>query len=860
MQPLQQALGGLARINQFFVWRLEWNATDGKYDKRPYDPKTGAPMERGKAQDNPAQWMSYDAAVATVQGLNGWGMGTYALGFWLTADTGYWFLDLDKHVETDGTVSTLANEMLARFPGACGEYSSSASPPQGVPRPRAGLHLFGRGQAPQHTTKNGRLGLEFYTDSRGVAFGLTGQAWGNADTVAPADALAAMCDVYFRISTQSGEACMSGPRADWRGPEDDQQLLALAFSRKSAAAAFGSKASLEQLMRGNRAELYEFFNDGSAMLESEADMALCAHLAYWTGCDVRRMERICRMSGLYRAKWDEQRPLADGTYVSWIAYTAYQAAQTTERVLQVQERAERTAAAVGLTVAAESVSVNSDWVQRVQRCTEEELRNTVVPAIAADASIGELDRDRLASLVKERFKLFGFPMTIAKARALLAPPRTERNVPGAPEWAHSHVYVLGLDKFYDMKTGALLSRTAFGAQYDRLMPVRDNGKREDAAQWCLEHWGTSTVHALIYWPGKPALFEHDGQQYANMFSEEWQTPCAPGYTEQGVAGIQTFTKHLWNLCSERQEVYNGLLTWLAHNVQHPGRKIRFAPLVKGIQGDGKSMLGDILAAAIGRRHVKVIGSDAFTDRFTDWGHGGAVGVIEEIMMTGRERYFVANKVRPFITNDTVAIRPLGSAVFNAPNTMNYIALTNHSDAVPLEEHDRRWWIIFSPFTNAAQLDKAYGGDAAGVFATIFDSLRDCPGEWRRWLLEYPIPDNFNPNGRAPDTEEKHSMRASGTDESDTLAASIIEDGAFGVTSTLLSSNELTKAMNSRALTDGYEVPKSTAVNHMLARMGWSQHPKLVKWGGRPHRVWTKGATYSTPEQIRAQLDATKGAR
>lgn len=45
---------------------------------------------------------------------------------------------------------------------------------------------------------------------------------------------------------------------------------------------------------------------------SEADLAICAYLAFWAGGDVQRVDRLFRASALYRAKWDEQR--SDSTY------------------------------------------------------------------------------------------------------------------------------------------------------------------------------------------------------------------------------------------------------------------------------------------------------------------------------------------------------------------------------------------------------------------------------------------------------------------------------------------------------------------------------------------------------------------
>ncbi len=45
--------------------------------------------------------------------------------------------------------------------------------------------------------------------------------------------------------------------------------------------------------------------------QSEADLALCALLAFWTGRDAQQIDRLFRASGLYRPKWDAKH-FADG--------------------------------------------------------------------------------------------------------------------------------------------------------------------------------------------------------------------------------------------------------------------------------------------------------------------------------------------------------------------------------------------------------------------------------------------------------------------------------------------------------------------------------------------------------------------
>ncbi len=47
---------------------------------------------------------------------------------------------------------------------------------------------------------------------------------------------------------------------------------------------------------------------------SEADMALCCLLAFWTGGNHPQMDRLFRDSGLYREKWDEVHYADGSTY------------------------------------------------------------------------------------------------------------------------------------------------------------------------------------------------------------------------------------------------------------------------------------------------------------------------------------------------------------------------------------------------------------------------------------------------------------------------------------------------------------------------------------------------------------------
>jgi putative DNA primase/helicase len=88
----------------------------------------------------------------------------------------------------------------------------------------------------------------------------------------------------------------TAPRQRRPIPIDDGDLL-----RRAATARNGTKFSA--LMNG----------DTSAYKSaSEADLALCGLLAFWTDGNTERIDRIFRTSGLMRTKWDERR--GDRTY------------------------------------------------------------------------------------------------------------------------------------------------------------------------------------------------------------------------------------------------------------------------------------------------------------------------------------------------------------------------------------------------------------------------------------------------------------------------------------------------------------------------------------------------------------------
>lgn len=274
--------------DQFLNWKLgsRKNHDTGQWveTKLPCD----AHGEVVDAHD-PSQWMTHSQAAASGLGV----------AFVLTEDDPWFFLDMDKCYDVIGQKwSAEASAIFQSFSGAWGEVSQSG----------AGLHVMG-------TCDNAALAdrkrkwdgwLEFYTEGRFIAFGASG--WSRIGGVAIDR------DWTDHLRNVVPERAFLGPLPEgvdpaYTGPEDDNELLNIMLGSKSAANAFGEGVSMKQLWEADHAALtaqWPDYHGADTFDPSAADMALMSHLAFWTGKDMPRMDRLFRMSALMRDKYERR--------------------------------------------------------------------------------------------------------------------------------------------------------------------------------------------------------------------------------------------------------------------------------------------------------------------------------------------------------------------------------------------------------------------------------------------------------------------------------------------------------------------------------------------------------------------------
>lgn len=271
----------LSTRDQWVVW--DWtlrknNDGEWKWTKPPLKVDG-----TGNARSNDAEgWGSYHAALTAMKARR-----LAGVGFALSPDDPFTFGDIDDCRDPKtGEIAEWAMRVIRMFARTYIEVSPSGT----------GIKILLIGTvAKQGKWRVGDSPLEFidwfserkYTTLTGHRLETVGTEI--VDCQAELDALAREC-LAREKKPQVTVASVSPAPAPLT--DDDDALLLRARQARNGA-------NFYRLFYGGDTSPYG--NDDSA-----ADLALCDHLAYWTGPDPARIDRLFRRSRLYRDKWERE--------------------------------------------------------------------------------------------------------------------------------------------------------------------------------------------------------------------------------------------------------------------------------------------------------------------------------------------------------------------------------------------------------------------------------------------------------------------------------------------------------------------------------------------------------------------------
>jgi len=634
-----------------------------------------------------------------------------------------------------------------------------------------GLHIFGTGDLGAHSKKNVSLNLELYSEKRFVA--LTGtNAIGDVRTPIQPQITEWLTTHYFKPKDRINDPDWTDSAAEeWRGPTDDEDLIRRACASRSAAAVFGGRAS---------------FND------------------LWTA----NAEVLAKVWPSKNGHTDFDHSSADMALASHLMFWTGRDCARVERLMQrsalVREKWETRVSYLYDTIT-EAKSLNRDV------CKDKETEPVAMLATANEPAA-------VVSSVTRTLE-----SRVVQGSTYLGPEQQQDLFKGC-------MLVISAEKAYVPSLG-LLKRSQFNMLFGGYTFILD---RENS-KTSVDPWEAFTNSRAVRFPQVNGhCFRPDlgSGQVINVNSEQLVNLYMPIDIPMREGDATPFLTHLAKLLPNERDrkIY---LSYLAAMVQHKGVKFRWAPVLQGVEGNGKTFFSVCAEFAVGRRYTHWPKAKKLGAQFNSWMYGRMLYCVEDFGPS-RQRDEIIEDLKPMITGESLEIE--GKGVDQESRTIcgNFLFNTNHKGAVRKTANDRRFAVFYTPQQEVGDLVR--DGITSEYLNELFHWARGT-GPWAqygvdygfsviaRYLATYPIEPEFNPATncqRAPTTSSASQAVADSLGTIESEFGEAIEEDRQGFRGgwvsgyylkLLIEANKRTMTRESRA--------------NMLKQLGYIEHPALI---------------------------------
>ena len=247
----------LKELKQWVCWKRT-PLPNGKVNKLPVNPYNGL----NAMSNNPNTWGTFEEALNGVAKYN-----LAGVGFMFA--NGYFGVDLDNCTE----------ELKQEFMSGLNSYTE-------VSQSGKGIHIICKGKLPEGARR--KAGIEMYETNR--FFVMTGNLIGNPQIEDRTKEIKKLHQKYLQA------------------PKDE--LAVYTYEKKESVLKLDDSEVIRKASNSKNGHLFNLLFagnwEGVYPSQSEADMAFAMLLAFWTNKDVEQMDRIFRLSGLMREKWNRK--------------------------------------------------------------------------------------------------------------------------------------------------------------------------------------------------------------------------------------------------------------------------------------------------------------------------------------------------------------------------------------------------------------------------------------------------------------------------------------------------------------------------------------------------------------------------
>lgn len=465
----------------------------------------------------------------------------------------------------------------------------------------------------------------------------------------------------------------------------------------------------------------------------------------------------------------------------------------------------------------------------------------------------------------------------------------------------NYVRVSNPNMFVSMKDKDIISDEAFAELHAPIVgdipngmgevPM-DRGYRSNPVKYAYTDLRLSRAKRVVYEPGLPEWLP--GRTEFNVYRPAGYEPLE-GRPEIILAHLRYLIPDKWE--------FSLVIAYIKWMVQNPDKKMKFALLIIGKKGTGKSWLSSFFEALFGAHNVYVLEKGSrITKDFNSLEANRQVIFIDELVP---DKVSLAGAIEPKIVGKGVTIERKGVDPFIIPNRYNVIAISNHETAIKIASRTDRKWLVVRARTQVfgAKLDDPereateyydmlYKLTEVGATpAMVSDEIRKAL--W--WFKNTPITKDweeidlavadvdagevmlrpFNGLGAAPSTPTKDDVAAINetTIESTLRGAFVEKSQTFRFE--LFTVEDVHNAFVSRD--KAFEVTETRGKAAIIGEIGTvlddlgcerlNSHKQVNLWPGKPKRPWVRSgellAKYdpmTNAEIVKAYHDMRKGKK
>jgi hypothetical protein len=206
----------------------------------------------------------------------------------------------------------------------------------------------------------------------------------------------------------------------------------------------------------------------------------------------------------------------------------------------------------------------------------------------------------------------------------------------------------------------------------------------------------------MLWKKHPKRRDYDGVVFAPegaplRFFNLWRgfafTPAEPyPDSRDHVKHFPTFYEHMRkNVAQGNDNLARWLWAWFAHMIQKPTERIGTAVALRGKQGSGKSKVGEVFGALLGRHSVKISKPKHLTGSFN-------AHMLACLLLRAEEGFWAGDKeaegvLKDLVSSDRHYIEKKGLDAVEVRNLIHLLVTSNSDWVVPAAFEERRFAVV-----------------------------------------------------------------------------------------------------------------------------------------------------------------------